>query len=100
MSRWAISPGKWATSKAHTNISKSWRVCQPDDYVPYLAMGDMYSQARDFPQAQANYEKAYRLGPDNPLIIAGAMNAALESHETATAKHWLDRANKAQLYEP
>jgi tetratricopeptide (TPR) repeat protein len=73
---------------------------QPDDYVPYLAMGDMYSQARDFQQAQADYEKAYRLGPDNPLIIAGAMNAALESHETATAKRWLDRASKAQLSNP
>ncbi len=73
---------------------------QPNDYVPYLAMGDMYSQARDFPQAEANYEKAYRLGPDNPLIIAGAMNAALEAHQTPLAKKWLDRATTAQLSNP
>jgi len=73
---------------------------QPDDHVPYLAMGDMHSQLRDFPQAQADYEKAYSLGADNPLIIAGAMNAALEAHETAKAKRWLDRATKIQLSNP
>ena len=69
---------------------------QPGDYVPYLAMGDMYSQARDFPQAQANYEEAYRLALEDPLIIAGATNAALEARESATAKRWLERATKAE----
>ena len=73
---------------------------QPNDYVPYLAMGDMYSEARDFSQAEANYDKAYRLAPENPLIIAGAMNAALESHKTPLAKRWLDRANEAQRSNP
>src|SRR6266478_1170028 len=73
---------------------------QPDDYVPYLAMGDMYSQARDFAQAQVSYEKAYRLAADNPLIIAGATNAALEAHDTPLAKQWLDRATKAELANP
>jgi len=73
---------------------------QPNDYVPYLAMGDMYSQIRDFPQAQSNYEKAYRLAADNPLIIAGATNAALEAHETANAKRWLEHATKAESANP
>jgi len=73
---------------------------QPNDYVPYLAMGDMYSEARDFGRAQENYEKAHRLGRDNPLIIAGAMNAALEGHQVPLAKRWLDRATKAQLANP
>jgi tetratricopeptide (TPR) repeat protein len=73
---------------------------QPADYVPYLAMGDMYSQIRDFPQAQTHYEKAYSLAPEDPLIIAGATNAALEAHETATAKRWLERATKAESANP
>jgi tetratricopeptide (TPR) repeat protein len=73
---------------------------QPNDYVPYLAMGDMYSQVRDFPQAQANYEKAYSLAPEDPLIIAGATNAALEAHETPNAKRWLEHASKAESANP
>ncbi len=72
----------------------------PDDYVPYLAIGDMRGDERDFVQAQANYEKAYKLAPDNPLIIARAMNAALEAHQIPNAKRWLDRATEPQRANP
>lgn len=73
---------------------------EPDDYVPYLALGDMHGDQRDFVQAQANYEKAYQLAPDNPLIIARAMNAALEAHQIPNTKHWLDRATELQRANP
>ncbi len=52
----------------------------PDDYVPYLALGDLYSANRQFPEAQESYEQAFQRSPSNPLIVSGAMNAALEAH--------------------
>ena len=64
----------------------------PKDYAPYLALGDLYTAERDFRSAQANYEKAYQRMPNNPLIVAGGANAALESHNQDLAKQWLDRA--------
>jgi tetratricopeptide (TPR) repeat protein len=73
---------------------------EPDDYVPYLALGDMHGDRRNFVQAQANYEKAYKLAQDNPLIIARAMNAALEAHQIPNVKRWLDRATETQRLNP
>jgi tetratricopeptide (TPR) repeat protein len=72
----------------------------PDDYVPYLAMGDLNTEQRVFADAQANYEKAYKLAPENPLIIARAMNAALEAHQLPNTKKWLDRATDAERLNP
>jgi len=72
----------------------------PNDYVGYLAMGDLATDTRDFKAAQANYEHAYALAKDNPLIIARAMNAALEDHQIPTAKYWLDRASETQRTNP
>lgn len=70
----------------------------PDDYVPYLAMGDMYSSLRQFAKSQENYQKAFKIAPTHPLIVSGATNAALEAHDLPLAKRWLDRAN-AQMNE-
>jgi tetratricopeptide (TPR) repeat protein len=64
----------------------------PKDYAPYLALGDLYTAERNFRSAQTNYETAYQRKPNNPLIVAGAANAALESHDKDLAKRWLDRA--------
>jgi len=64
----------------------------PKDYAPYLALGDLYTAERNFKSAEANYENAYQHMPTNPLIISGAANAALESHNSDLAKRWLDRA--------
>ncbi|MGA8621089.1 MAG: tetratricopeptide repeat protein [Candidatus Sulfotelmatobacter sp.] len=64
----------------------------PKDFAPYLALGDLYTAARNFQAAQKNYESAYQRMPGNPLIVAGAANAALESHNQDLAKQWLDRA--------
>lgn len=70
----------------------------PNDYVPYLAMGDMYSSLRQFDKSQENYQKAYKIAPTHPLIVSGATNAALEAHDLPLAKRWLDHAN-AQMNE-
>jgi len=64
----------------------------PKDYGPYLALGDLYTAQRNFRAAETNYETAFQRMPTNALIIAGATNAALESHDQDLAKHWLDRA--------
>jgi tetratricopeptide (TPR) repeat protein len=72
----------------------------PEDYVPYLALGDLYSANRQFPQAQESYEHAFRRSPGHPLIISGAINAALEAHHPAQAKEWLDRASETLRQDP
>jgi len=64
----------------------------PNDHVPYLALGDLYTSEKLFPLAQSNYQKAYSLAPKKPLIVARGANAALEGHDLALAKSWLDRA--------
>jgi tetratricopeptide (TPR) repeat protein len=66
----------------------------PKDYVPYLALGDLYSGNRQFPDAQQSYEQAFQRAPSNPLIVSGAMNAALEAHHDSQAKEWLARASE------
>ena len=65
----------------------------PKDYVSYLALGDLYTAERNFGSAEKNYQSAYQLMPTNPLIISGAANAALESHNLNLAQQWLQRAN-------
>jgi tetratricopeptide (TPR) repeat protein len=72
----------------------------PDDYVPYLALGDMYAGARQFDRAQASYEKGHKLAPSNPLFVAGGINAGIEAHQLPISKSWLDRATPAQLENP
>jgi tetratricopeptide (TPR) repeat protein len=64
----------------------------PDDYVPYLALGDMYTERRDFKRARDSYERGHKLAPNNALIIAGGINSALEAHDFPTARSWIDRA--------
>jgi tetratricopeptide (TPR) repeat protein len=72
----------------------------PDDYSPFLALGDLDSENRQFPEAQENYEKAFQRSQTNPLIVSGAMNAALEAHHADQAKEWLARAPEAVLQNP
>jgi len=66
----------------------------PRDYVPYFALGDLYTSTGQFERAQANYEKAHELAPNNALVIADAINSALETpgHNIPIAKVWVDRA--------
>jgi tetratricopeptide (TPR) repeat protein len=72
----------------------------PSLYVPYLALGDLYTARREFKQAQAAYEKGYALAPRNALIVAGGMNAAVESHDLNIGATWLSRTTSDMLEEP
>lgn len=72
----------------------------PDDYVPYLALGDMYTQLHRFDDALAQYDKGYLLNKENAAIIANASNAALEMHKIEVAKVWLDRSNPEMDADP
>jgi tetratricopeptide (TPR) repeat protein len=65
----------------------------PNDHVPYLALGDLYTSQNQFPHADANYQKAYVLAPKRPLVVARGANAALEGRDLPLAKNWLDRAD-------
>jgi tetratricopeptide (TPR) repeat protein len=65
----------------------------PRDYVPRLALGDLYTSIRKFGPAQENYEHAFQLAPNNALSISGGVNSAIESRQLPIAKHWLDRAS-------
>jgi tetratricopeptide (TPR) repeat protein len=72
----------------------------PDNYMPFLALGDLYSSNRKFAEAQESYLAAFQRSPENALIISGAMNAALEAHQTAEARQWLGRASKDERENP
>jgi tetratricopeptide (TPR) repeat protein len=64
----------------------------PDDYVPYLALGDLYVQIKQFDQANTVYEKAYKLAPQNAVVISNAANAAIENQQMKLAGLWVNRA--------
>ena len=64
----------------------------PDDYVPYLALGDLYVQIKQFDQANTVYETAYKLAPQNPVVISNAANAAIENQQMKLAGLWVNRA--------
>ncbi len=72
----------------------------PTDYVPYLALGDLYTAIRDFPKADSSYQQAYKLSPTNSLIVAGGANAAIEAHKIPLAGEWLARATGAMKDDP
>jgi tetratricopeptide (TPR) repeat protein len=64
----------------------------PDDYIPYLALGDLYTQVKEFQRADTEYQEAYKLAPENPVIIANAANAAIETRQIKLAGEWVNRA--------
>jgi tetratricopeptide (TPR) repeat protein len=90
------SLGYLARDQGDTKLAETYFTravsAHPKDYSPYLALGDLYTAERNFKAAEANYENAYQRMPANPLIVSGATNAALESHNPDLAKRWLDRA--------
>ena len=72
----------------------------PRLYVPYLALGDMYTSRRDFTKAEGEYRKVYEFAPANSMIIAGGANAAIEAHQFPLAGTWLSRASAEMLQDP
>lgn len=72
----------------------------PKLYIPYAALGDMFTARREFAKAETNYAKAYKLAPKNALIVAGGMNAAIEAHKLDLAGVWANRATSEMQDEP
>ena len=72
----------------------------PTLYVPYLALGDMYTARRQYAKAQTSYNKGIELAPKNAMIVAGGMNAAIEAHDFSLGGTWLARVNSNMEREP
>lgn len=72
----------------------------PSSYVPFLALGDLYTARGDYKKAEVSYARGYALAPRNSLIVAGGMNAAIESHNLALAGNWLHRATEKMAADP
>lgn len=87
-------------SKAAEQYFTRMAQAYPDDYVPYLALGDLYTAAHDFTRALASYDHAHQLAPTNPIVIANAANAAIEARELPVAGRWIALATGSLADEP
>lgn len=72
----------------------------PTFYVPYLALGDLYTDRADYKKAESAYARGYAIAPENALIVAGGMNAGIEAHKLDLAGVWLGRVTDAMQTEP
>ncbi len=63
----------------------------PTSYVPYLALGDLYTANKQYDKAQTDYAAGYKLAPRVSLLVAGGMNAAIEAHNLPLAGEWQAR---------
>ena len=66
----------------------------PGDYIPYMALGDLYTATKEYPKAQASYEKAHKLAPTNSQIIASGSNAAIECCTSGHCRFKKSRTDK------
>jgi len=72
----------------------------PNDYIPYLALGDMYTSLDRLDEAEISYEQGYELGPQNPALVAGGSNAAIQAHKFQLASAWVHRSTPAMMSDP
>jgi tetratricopeptide (TPR) repeat protein len=72
----------------------------PSLYIPYLALGDLYTARREFTKAQASYSKGHAIAPRNAMIVAGGMNAGIEAHNLDLAGEWSKRVTDEMQGEP
>ena len=79
-------------SKAAEGYFNRMAAAYPTDYVPYMALGDLYTATKEYGKAQVSYEKAYKLAPTNPQIIAAGSNAAIEARNPDLSGQWIARA--------
>ena len=73
---------------------------EPNLYIGYAALGDLYTARHRYKQAETAYAKAFQLSPKNAMVIAGAMNAAIEAHDLGLAGTWLSRSTPDMASEP
>jgi len=72
----------------------------PSSYVPYLALGDMYTDNHEYPKAEAAYAEGFKRAPQNSMIVAGGMNASIESHDLPLAGVWQQRVTDRMVGVP
>ena len=65
-----------------------------------MALGDLYTAMKEYPKAQASYEKAHKLAPTNSQIIASGSNAAIEAGKVDLAGEWIARATGTMKNDP
>jgi tetratricopeptide (TPR) repeat protein len=87
-------------NKTAEEYFKKLQAAYPDDYGAYLALGDLYTATHRFPEAQQNYETAYKFAPRNAQIVAGGANAGIEAHQIELAGNWLARAQGSMKDDP
>ncbi len=104
-SRFALTSMGYASRAAgHDQDAEKYfqRLAQayPMLYVPWLALGDLYTSRRDYAKAESAYSKGYSMAPGNALIVAGGMNANIEAHKLDVAEVWFHRTTKDMQDEP
>ncbi|MGH9607766.1 MAG: tetratricopeptide repeat protein [Terracidiphilus sp.] len=72
----------------------------PSSYVPFLALGDLYTSRQDYGLAQSSYSKGYVLAPRNAMIVAGGINAGVEAHNMGVAALWMTRVSESMEHQP
>lgn len=72
----------------------------PKLYVPYLALGDLYTARKEYAKAQASYTEARERAPHNALVVAGGITAAIEAHDLKLARVWVARVEPSMEREP
>lgn len=87
-------------NKAAEGFFTRMATAYPNDYVPYMALGDLYTAMKEYPKAQANYEKAHSLAPTNSQIVASGSNAAIDAGKVDLAGQWVARATGAMKNDP
>jgi tetratricopeptide (TPR) repeat protein len=87
-------------NKAAETFFTRMATAYPNDYVPYMALGDLYTAMKEYPKAQDSYEKAHKLAPTNSQIVASGSNAAIEAGKVDLAGEWVARATGAMKNDP
>ncbi|MGC2696463.1 MAG: tetratricopeptide repeat protein [Candidatus Angelobacter sp.] len=87
-------------NKAAETFFTRMAAAYPNDYVPYMALGDLYTATKEYPKAQASYEKAHALAPTNSQIIASGSNAAIDAGKVDLAGEWVARATGVMKNDP
>lgn len=72
----------------------------PNDYVPHLALGDLYTAEAKYDRANAAYEQAFKLASRNTVVIANGASAAIQAGQFDLALDWVNRATGSMLDDP
>lgn len=99
-----ISMGYACRAAGHDQEAKRYferlAKADPTSSAPYLALGDLYTAHRKYHLAQTAYAKGYSLNPKNVLIVADAINAAIEAHDLNRGSAWMGRIQGRMKRDP